>query len=165
MSRLVSSRLVVAAALAALLAAGCGSEIGDSCSISTDCSPDGDRTCDTSSLDGYCTIQGCDYDSCPDEATCVRFFSGTFDNRSCDPATEDVSTDVCGLDELCTLEHKCALRANEVRYCMKTCSSRSDCRDGYECRDENLMQQHGGEPVRAPGAKGSLPRFCAQAPL
>lgn len=164
MSRPVLFRLVAAVALAAaaLLGAGCGSEIGDSCSISADCSPDGDRSCDTSSAGGYCTILGCDFDSCPGEATCVRFFSGTFD-LACDPAA-DPSMNGCGLDEVCTLEGKCAPRANEVRYCMKTCSSKSDCRDGYECRDRGLMELHGGEPVRAPGATGSLPKFCAQAP-
>ncbi len=165
MSRLVLSRLVVAAALAvSALSIGCGSEIGDSCSTSSDCSPDGDRICDVSSLDGYCTIQGCDYDSCPGEATCVRFFTGTFDNRVCDPLAEDVSQDKCGPDEVCTIAGTCAPRTNEVRYCMKTCSSRSDCRDGYECRDQSLMQLHGGEPVLEPGASGTGPKFCAQAP-
>jgi hypothetical protein len=164
MSR-VLTRLQLAVAVVAVVAwAGCGSEIGDSCSLSTDCSPDGDRTCDVSSSGGYCTILGCDFDSCPGEAACVRFFSGTFQNRTCDRATEDVSTDSCTPDEVCTLEGRCAPRGNEVRYCMKKCGSNGDCRDGYECRDLTLMREHGGEPVLAPGSTASLPRFCAQAP-
>ncbi len=162
MSRVLLRCFVAAAAVFAVFAAsGCGSEIGDSCRIGSDCSPNGDRSCDTSSRDGYCTILGCDATSCPEEATCVRFFSGVFENTSCDPA----AADGCGVDEVCTLEGKCAPRANEVRYCMRTCSSSSDCRDGYECRDERLMQAHGGEPLRSPGDTGALPKFCAQAPI
>ncbi|MEZ4361270.1 MAG: hypothetical protein R3B48_13885 [Kofleriaceae bacterium] len=144
----------------ALALAGCGDEIGDSCKNAADCSPDGDRTCDTSSVGGYCTIDGCDFDTCPGEATCVRFYAGTF-STTCDPTAENA----CGsLDEVCTIEGRCAPRTNEARFCMRTCSSRSDCRDGYECRDLALMQEHGGEPVLAPGSTRSLPSFCAQAP-
>ena len=79
----------------ALLAAGCGDEIGDACIISSDCSPNADRTCDTSSQEGYCTIQGCDYSTCPEEAACIRFFTGSFSNLTCDPVTEDSGTDDC----------------------------------------------------------------------
>ena len=163
MSRVLALQLATIAA-AALAIAGCGDEIGDSCSISSDCSPDGDRVCDTSSRDGYCTIIGCDFDSCPEEATCVRFFSGTFENRLCDPALEDVSENLCSLDEVCTIENRCAPRTNEVRSCMKTCDGDGDCREGYECRTRALMMQHGGEPLLAPGSSSSLPKFCAQAP-
>jgi hypothetical protein len=166
MSRVLALQLA-ALAVAVLAIAGCGEEIGDSCSLSSDCSPDGDRICDTSSVGGYCTILGCDFDSCPEESTCVRFFSGTFQNRACVAATEDkgsAPTDDCDLDEVCTLEGRCAPRANEIRYCMKTCGSSSDCRDGYECRNEALMMAHGGEPLTAPGSSGELPKFCAQAP-
>jgi hypothetical protein len=164
MSRVLTCLQLAVAVVAALALAGCGSEIGDSCSIASDCSPDGDRACDVSSVEGYCTIQGCDFDSCPEEAACVRFYSGTFENKICDASTEASSTPVCNLDEICTLEGRCAPRANEVRFCMKKCGSKSDCRAGYECRDLTLMQLHGGEPVRAPGSTSSLPKFCAQAP-
>ena len=81
--------------------------------------------------EGYCTIQGCDYSTCPDEAACIRFFTGGV--RESRPATK--STDDCSLDELCDLNKHCVPRSSEVRYCMKTCESNDDCRDGYECRD------------------------------
>lgn len=149
-----------------VLAAGCGKEIGDACIISSDCDPNGQRQCDTSSKEGYCTIQGCDYDTCPSEAACIRFFTGQFNNKLCNPTTEDVTTDDCSLDELCDLEGHCVARSSEVRYCMRRCSTSSDCRDGYECRDLTLMQQHGGEPVLAPGVPvdDHAPKFCAVKP-
>ena len=160
-------------AFAALVAgAGCGAQIGDSCVVSTDCSIDGSRICDINSDGGYCTIQGCDYGTCPSEAECVSFFLGSFDNQPCNPATEDLpasgGTDDCNPDELCALDGHCVNRSSEVRYCMLKCSSGGDCRSGYECRDEKLMEQDGGEPVPAPGTRitpDSNPQpFCAQAP-
>jgi hypothetical protein len=127
------------------LAAGCGKEIGDECVVDSDCSPNGDRVCDTTSNPGhYCTIIGCDYDTCPSEATCVSFFSGGFANKPCTIATQ--ATD-CSLDEICPLDGFCVPRSSEIRYCMKSCDSTSDCRGGYECRDDTLMVAHGGEPV------------------
>ena len=152
--------------LVAMLAAGCGQQIGDACLVSSDCDPNGQRQCDTSQREGYCTIQGCDYDTCPTEAACIRFFTGQFDNRICDPTTEDKTTDNCSLDELCDLEGHCVARSSELRYCMLRCSSNSDCRDGYECRDLTLMQAHGGEPVLAPGVPVDehAPKFCATKP-
>ncbi len=145
---------------------GCGKEIGDECVVPSDCSPNGDRQCDLSSNGGYCTIAGCDYNTCPEEAACIRFFTGSFSNLTCDPATEDVGTDDCNLDELCALTGFCVPRSAEVRYCMRTCESDGDCRDGYECRDLDLMIEHGGEPVLAPGVgiDSSAPKFCAPAP-
>ena len=70
-------RLPIIIALLAL-AVGCGKEIGDECVVPSDCSPNGDRQCDLSSKSGYCTIQGCDYNTCPEEAACIRFFTGSF---------------------------------------------------------------------------------------
>ena len=80
--------------------------------------------------------------------------------------TEDVGTDDCSLDELCALTGFCVPRSAEVRYCMRRCDSDSDCRGGYECRDLDLMIEHGGEPVLAPGVgiDTSAPKFCAPAP-
>jgi hypothetical protein len=149
--------------LIAILAAGCGKEIGDSCVLATDCDVNGTRTCDLSQKGGYCTIQGCDYASCPSEAVCVRFFMGTFDSQTCDPSSD---APTCTPDELCALTGHCALRSTEVRYCMRKCKDDGDCRDGYECRTLAEMKRDGGEPVLKPGEKvdASSPKFCAIAP-
>lgn len=164
------ARAVILAACV-VSAAACSSEIGDSCLVGTDCSPNGDRTCDLSQDDGYCTVLGCDYNTCPDEAVCVRFFVGQFTNKTCDPATEDLpssdATDDCSFEELCTIAGRCVPRSAETRFCMRKCGDSGDCRDRYECRDEQLMIEHGGEPVLPPGERpgDDLQRFCAQAPL
>jgi hypothetical protein len=150
-----------------IAAAGCGNEIGDSCLLPRDCGPTGERTClEPQQYGGYCTIIGCDHDTCPEEAVCVRFFVGGYSDRVCDPATEDLSTDICTLDELCTIGGKCVARSAEARYCMRRCSDNGDCRDGYECRDRDLMIDHGGEPVLPPGERPSsgVQPFCAAAP-
>ncbi|MEO6772775.1 MAG: hypothetical protein ABI467_07095 [Kofleriaceae bacterium] len=146
----------------AVIAAGCGQQIGDSCIVSSDCAIDGSRVCDNSQQDGYCTMQGCDYDTCPGESVCVRFFSGGFTNKPCGAQAD------CSLDELCSLEALCVPRSAETRFCMKKCDQKSDCRDGYECRDYDLMKVHGGEPVLAPGDvvdQATAPAFCAIAPV
>ena len=157
----------------ALLLAGCGKEIGDACQLNTDCDPSGARFCDISASDpnGYCTIMGCDYNTCPSEAECVEFFMGTFANEPCDPATEGLlgsgGTHVCNLDEICDLSGFCAAKASEVRYCMRTCQSNGDCRgQGYECRTFDLMKAHGGQVVLPPGQVDgpSTPGFCVVAP-
>lgn len=164
-------RTLAALAAAGLLvvAGGCGKEIGDSCVSGIDCGGEGDRVCELASFEGYCTIPGCDYGTCPDEAVCIRFYTASFENEPCTPATEDLpgagGTDDCSLDEVCTLVGQCVPASSEVRYCMRSCSDNGDCRDGYECRDEALMRAHGGEPVPPPGQRlAEFDRFCAQAP-
>jgi hypothetical protein len=163
------SQLRATAAILLLLgSAACGDEIGDECSLSTDCSTQGDRICDISSPGGYCTVLGCDYDNCPEESVCVRFYSVADSDRLCDPRDEDVNgRDDCTADETCTLTGTCVPRIAEVRYCMRKCGSNGDCRDGYECRDEELMVEHGGEPVPPPGeAVSTDPQaFCAAEPI
>ncbi len=164
-----SALRAAALALVLALAAGCDEEIGDECSLSSDCSPQGDRICDVSSPGGYCTIIGCDFDSCPEEAICVRFFSVSNSDRTCDARREDLEAGVndCTADELCTLSGSCVPRTAEQRFCMRKCTVNNDCRDDYECRDEELMVEHGGEPVSPPGeALGEdLQGFCGVAPL
>jgi hypothetical protein len=170
---MAAPRFILAFALcaAAPQLVACSSSIGDGCSLSSDCSSSGDRICDTNSPGGYCTILGCDYDTCPDEAVCVRFFSVADSNRTCDAQTEDATsgtpTNDCTADEICTLTGTCVPRTAELRYCMKKCSNKGDCRDEYECRDEALMREHGGEPVPPPGegADQDLQGFCAPAPI
>ena len=155
-------RFVVLALVSALLplAVGCGKEIGDACITGVDCDPGGERLCDVSQKEGYCTIQGCDFATCPEEAACIRFFTGSFENKACDTNAD------CSLDELCSIKNQCVPRSSEIRYCMKTCESDGDCRDGYECRDLAKMMDHGGEPVLEPGTPidGNAPKFCAAAP-
>jgi hypothetical protein len=162
------SPLRATAALLLLIAtAACGDEIGDECQLSQDCSTQGDRFCDINSPGGYCTISGCDWDTCPEESVCVRFFGVTDSNRACRPREEDVGDrNDCTADELCTLSGTCVSRTAEQRFCMRKCGNNDDCRGNYECRDEQLMQAHGGEPVPLPGeAVADDPQpFCAAAP-
>ncbi len=73
--------LPIALLALAALGMGCAPAIGDSCTSSVDCSLNGDRVCDTAEPGGYCTIQACDPDTCPSEATCVAF-------RAMHPRTE-----------------------------------------------------------------------------
>lgn len=162
----MSLRIFLLASLC-FLAAACAEEIGDSCSLSSDCSSTGDRICDTNSPGGYCTIIGCDVGTCPDEAVCVRFFPVTSSNRPCDPVAEDRGEDACTSDEVCTFSGTCAPRNAEVRFCMKTCGNSGDCRDEYECRDDELKKAHGGEPVPEAGkpSGSNTTRFCAAEPL
>lgn len=55
------------------MGAACTPSVGDECQSSVDCSVNGDRVCDLSFPGGYCTVFGCDQDTCPDEAVCVEF--------------------------------------------------------------------------------------------
>jgi hypothetical protein len=160
------SLMVLVLAASGLTASGCGKQIGDACIVASDCALDGSRVCDSAEDQGYCTIAGCDYSTCPGEAACIRFFDGSFSNLPCDPATENVSTNDCTEDELCTLDGECVPRSAESRYCMKKCDKDSDCRDHYECRTLALMKAHGGEPVLAPGQPidDTAPKFCAMKP-
>jgi len=78
-------------ALGAAAMGGCAAEIGDGCTTSVDCSPEGDRMCDIAQRGGYCTIRDCTPDSCPDDALCVQFgveqrFQRTFCMQVCDGA-------------------------------------------------------------------------------
>ncbi len=140
-------------------ASACGNKIGDDCRSSIDCSFDGDRSCDVSQPGGYCTVQGCDVRSCPDEAMCVRFFPSQYLTKPCDPATEDISSNECAPDELCLESGLCAPRATERRYCAVKCSNNGDCRDNYECR---YVGEHGSSSLD-PKDLGRA-RFCAPRP-
>jgi len=158
--------LFLALALGTAGLTGCGSEIGDACAVSLDCDQSGSRTCDLSSAGGYCTIQGCDHDSCPDGSVCVRFYVASFENRPCDQATEDLSTDTCALDEVCSLKGQCVPANSEIRFCMKTCESGDDGREDSGGGDRARMAGHGGGPVPVAGERlgTDLQAFCAQAP-
>ena len=73
-SRILMKKYIFLWILVIAFGPGCGAEIGDSCSTNLDCSPMGERICDTAQVEGYCTIEGCDLTTCPEEAECIRFF-------------------------------------------------------------------------------------------
>lgn len=157
--RLAAPALALALALGVALT-GCGDKIGDACTYNVDCSALGDRLCDLASPGGYCTIENCTRESCPDESVCVAFYPVEFLTTPCDPDTEDLTTDACTNDETCTRSGFCAPIASVSRYCMLECEKSSDCRDGYECRRTGLS---GAEPVPPVGEAytDEVARFCA----
>jgi hypothetical protein len=158
--------LAVAAVAAAQVLAGCGHNIGDNCTANVDCDPTGTRFCDVSAPNGYCTIEGCDFNTCPDEAVCIRFFTQVKD----EPCT--VGQPGCRADELCvcdmTVSGKCAGDApnghcapqtSERRWCQLKCDNNGDCRTGYECRSTGTL---GAEPVPTlSNPTPSAAKFCA----
>ena len=139
-------------------AAACRRGVGDECATSVDCSPNGDRICDLSQPGGYCTVDGCDARSCPEDSACIRYFPEAYLTKPpCKLLCEDVvspqsatdcpngTLDDCSADEACLPLGPnvapangsfglCARRAFERRSCARTCGADSDCRDGYECR-------------------------------
>ena len=152
--------------VALLLIAGCGHNIGDPCTTNVDCQPDGTRFCDTASLNGYCTQENCDYDSCPGDSVCVRFFT-PLEDEPCNPVAPE-----CSIDERCVCDDSmggdcisvvtndmgnpvltdagapeqsghCAPTASEHRWCMKRCGHTSDCREGYQCRETGSFGAEG----------------------
>ncbi|MGD8860022.1 MAG: hypothetical protein PVI30_08410 [Myxococcales bacterium] len=60
-------------AFVALACVACQPEIGDECGTALDCSAQGSRLCDRTQPGGYCTIEGCERGTCPEEAVCVKF--------------------------------------------------------------------------------------------
>lgn len=121
-----------------LLLLGCAPKIGNKCTLSTDCSQLGDRLCDTTQPDGYCTIFNCEPDNCPD-SVCVSF------DPSLDPACE-------GADDG-------RWPRFERTFCMKPCEDDGDCRDGYECIDlsrSDLQKSRRATVVDVGAADGGL---------
>lgn len=137
---------------ALLLFASCGRKIGDDCKTSLDCSQESDRLCDISQPGGYCTVEGCDEGTCPDEAVCIRFFPRLFITTECKDGVG------CATDEICLDELKCAPRRSERRYCAQACTSNGDCRGGYECR---LAGSPGSGSMALSKSATAKVRFCA----
>lgn len=98
------------------LSLGCQPKIGEDCSIGTDCSQTGSRTCDATMPHGYCTIYNCEPDKCPSEAACIGF--------AISPSTVSLCASTSETRQLRT-------------FCMRRCSSDGDCRSGYACLDLN----------------------------
>jgi len=146
-------RLALLFAVSATAGAGCRREIGDECKTAADCNPNGSRSCDATQPGGYCTIQGCDETSCPEEAACIRYFPAQYLTEPCVPGERETG---CMADEVCLDEGLCARQSTELRYCVKTCSSGDDCRDGYECR---LAGTRGSLALTS--NPSSVVRFCA----
>lgn len=158
--------------LACAFAVGCSKSIGDSCTTNVDCSISGDRFCDTAPPEGYCSIDGCDIDSCPGDSVCIRFYSPVKD-RPCtfDPEVpRGAANDACGVDERCVCDSSqsgvacdngaahCASENSERRWCMKRCGNSGDCRSGYTCRQTGTL---GAEPVPALDRPAGEPAtFC-----
>jgi hypothetical protein len=148
----------VLAALAAMMLAGCTPSIGDKCALSTDCSLRGDRICDTSQPNGYCTVFNCPPNLCPDKGACVMF---------------QAAVPGCAYDD-----YQSPSRTSRA-FCMAHCQGDSDCRqsDGYICAkptaapwnalilDDNQSEQvcivapdHSNAP---PNASVADPGLCA----
>jgi len=119
--------------------AGCQAKIGDSCSKNVDCSPDGDRICDTTQPGGYCTVPDCQPGSCPDNAVCVRFWSGAHSRNYC---IKD-----CNGDGDCRGGYYCAPHTNEIAqvldegredtgYCIQRVEEREDGSEDEEISEE-----------------------------
>jgi uncharacterized membrane protein YgcG len=115
MSRIVRALRGAALALPLLLAVGCKPKIGDKCTVSTDCSQLGDRLCDTTQPDGYCTVFNCEPDTCPTDGdgVCVAFFPQ--------------------LDPACGMSSSGSWPRFERTFCMRGCEDDSDCRADYVC--------------------------------
>ena len=161
--------------VAILLVAGCGAKIGDSCRSNIDCSPLGDRFCDTAPTGGYCTKEDCGLTSCPSEAVCIRFFTPLadesctfepdipFSRGSCSNVDDRCVCDTTDANNSCVgnLGH-CAPSSTERHWCQRSCSSDSDCRDGYQCRRTGTF---GAEPLPSfSSGFGTPAKFCAPKP-
>jgi len=107
----LSYLFVVVAIASGLL--GCSPQVGDDCTTSLDCSQLGDRLCDTSQPDGYCTVFNCEPDACPEEAICIGF------GLELDPA--------------CASVEDARWKRFERTFCMFGCEAQEDCRPGYVC--------------------------------
>lgn len=91
--------MMLAAAVLLLAGAGCQPLIGDDCTTNIDCSEDGDRYCDRSQPNGYCTIVDCEANSCPSEAICVQFFDDVHARSYC--------LRKCDKDSVCRKSYEC----------------------------------------------------------
>ncbi len=123
--------------LLALLVA-CTPQVGNKCTLSTDCSQLGDRLCDTTQPGGYCTVFNCEPDQCP-SSVCVAF------GQVLDPA--------CGA----TVGGRWP--RFQRSFCLAACNGDGDCRDQYQCVDLSSPQNQiarSAEVVDEGAADGGL---------
>jgi len=140
--------------VAALSLGACKRDIGDDCKNSLDCSQESERLCDISQPGGYCTIEGCDERTCPEDSVCVRFFPRLGLTDSC------MTNENCEVTELCLSDGKgggvCAPRMSERRFCVHSCGDNSDCRGGYDC-----VQAGTNGTMGLSSNPNAVVRFCA----
>ncbi|MCA9541117.1 MAG: hypothetical protein KC620_19590 [Myxococcales bacterium] len=98
---------VLSLALLALLAVGCGAEIGDECNSNADCGQR--RFCDRASRGGYCTITPCTPNSCPENSVCVEF-----ENE------ETYCMALCDTSDDCRTGYTCDQETGAAPYCRQT---------------------------------------------
>ena len=118
--------------LLAALASACAPAIGDSCNAAFDCSINGDRQCDLARPNGACTVFGCEADTCPDDAVCVRWR----------PDPSRLTFTAC------------------MRRCEEDSGCRTG--DGYRCfaAEELTITPEGGDAVAEVVDEESVGRFC-----
>jgi len=125
----IANLVLAVIALMGLLASGCQPGVGSPCTLSTDCGTTGALVCDTSQFEGYCTVEDCVPDECPNNAACVLFNP---EIPGCAPN-----------------DHAQGSRIGQ-QFCMATCGSSSNCRDGYECADPTKSPWYGDILDRTP---------------
>ncbi len=127
-----------------LMIFGCQPKIGDECLTDFDCSQQGDRTCDTTIPDGYCTQADCSPVSCPEkESICVSFNNTLSVVGAChttDPASP--------------------YRRN---FCMAVCDESKDCRDGFACFDFSKENGWGATVIQDRDEKDYGTKACVLA--
>jgi hypothetical protein len=125
-------------------AAACQPRTGDKCRTSTDCSSRGDRVCDTSQPEGYCTVFNCLGGGCADKGggACVAI---------------DVRVPGCAYDD----RRSPARTARSL--CLATCEDDADCRRDevygyeYECV---LPEERGGVSLEQVKAGEAPKKVC-----
>jgi len=107
---------------------GCSPKIGDKCTVSTDCSAQGDRICDITEPGGYCTEFNCEQNSCPDNAACINF--GTTLSIG-DPGFTGQPNHPATVPAACMVSQ--GNSPYQRSFCLAVCESDSDCRPDYSC--------------------------------
>src|SRR5206468_2027993 len=114
----------------------------------------------------YCTVEGCDVNTCPDGEPCVRLFTvirtepcdydpsqpGRCTGANCCHADERCVPDANGTSMPSGVAGHCAPESSERRWCMHHCGNDGDCRDqNYTCASTSPAPSGSKAPV-LPGA-------------